>query len=54
MRMYLVVHDSPQTHDADVDVVLGVAHLELGHVSRASPHVGTAQSLEGWSAVTGL
>lgn len=30
----LVVHDGAQAHDADVDVVLVVAHLELGR----APH----------------
>ena len=30
----LVVHDGAQAHDADVDVVLVVAHLELG----GAPH----------------
>jgi hypothetical protein len=39
----LVVHDRAQTHDADVDVVGRVAHLQLGRVTQ---HLADARTLE--------
>ena len=44
---YLVVHDCPEAHDADVDIILGVAHPELGDVSRAPLEVRAVQHVEG-------
>jgi hypothetical protein len=30
---YLVIHDGTQTHDTDMDVILGFTHVELGDMS---------------------
>lgn len=50
----LVVHDGSHAHDADVDVVLGLAHVELGDVLRPAPHAGAVAQVQGGPRVAVL
>lgn len=50
----LVIHNGSQAHDGDVDVVFGVAHLELCDVLGGPLHTGRvdhqllARFIRGW------
>lgn len=50
-QSHLVVHYGPQTHYANVDIIFGVAHVQLCRVSRSPFDPGTVQRIQSGSRV---
>lgn len=48
---HLIVHYGPQTHYANVNIIFGVAHVQLCSVSRSPFNPGTVQRIQSGSRV---
>lgn len=44
-RRYLVVHDGPKAHYAEVNVVVRVSHFKFGRMSRSAAHIVTVEAV---------